>query len=322
MLIKWTKKNILFSIIYSSIITIAFYFLKKEFGILLFIPWQPIGVLGIAVAFYLGFKNNASYDRTWEARKIWGSIVNNSRSFTAQLIAYTRGEKDKEFIEEIVNRHIGWLTALRAQLRLEKEWEHSNERLNNMFTPTICEVYLSKLDDQMMNYISQTEFDSYKDKANIASQVLVTQSKRLQDLRDENYYEDFRHMELQKMIHNFYVEQGKSERIKNFPFPRQYASIALWLTLIFSALIPFGIVNVFSNVSELHLWLSIPVSTLVIWVFYLMDKIGDYSENPFEGTANDVPISSIANGIEIDIKEMINSNDIPSATKPHNGFIM
>lgn len=128
-------------------------------------------------------------------------------------------------------------------------------------------------------------------------------------------------MELQKMVHNFYEDQGKSERIKGFPFPRQYASIALWLTFFFAVLIPFGLLDVFMK-NETSIWLTIPVSALIIWVFYLMEKIGDYSENPFEGTYNDVPITSIANTIEIDLKEMINATDVPPKTEPVNGFLM
>ena len=71
-----------------------------------------------------------------------------------------------------------------------------------------------------------------------------------------------------------------------------------------------------------RIWLTIPLSTLIIWAFYLMEKIGDYSENPFEGTYNDVPITSISNTIEIDLKEMINNHSIPSKTEPVNGFLM
>lgn len=321
MIIGWTSTSILLSILYATIITVAFVLFKKHFNISLSLSWQPIGVLGIAVAFYLGFKNNASYDRSWEARKIWGSIVNNSRSFTAQLLAYTKGEKAEELISEIVNRHIAWLTALRFQLRLEKEWEHTGERLNNMFTPNVCELYFDRLDHALMSRICEEEFNSYKDKSNMATQILAKQSVRLQDLRDEEYYEDFRHMELQKMIHSFYEDQGKSERIKGFPFPRQYASIALWLTFIFAALIPFGLLDVFMA-NNSSVWLTIPISALIVWVFYLMEKIGDYSENPFEGTYNDVPITSIANAIEIDLKEMINAKDVPPKTEPVNGFLM
>jgi putative membrane protein len=318
MIVKWTSTALIISFLYSSIVTILGFYLSKYHNVNISLAWQPLSVLGIAVAFYLGFKNNASYDRLWEARKIWGSIVNNSRSFGAQLIAYTRGNDKDEIVSEIIHRHIAWLTALRYQLRLEKEWEHTEERLNNVFVTNICELYYTKLDEDLMSCISDQEFETYKNKSNIASQILLTQSKRLQELRDQEYFEDFRHMELQKMIHSFYEDQGKSERIKTYPFPRQYASIALWLTLFFCLLIPFGAIDVFMD----RIWLTIPISTLIIWVFHLMEKIGDYSENPFEGTYNDVPITSIANTIEIDLKEMIDSESIPAKTKPVNGFLM
>ena len=129
-------------------------------------------------------------------------------------------------------------------------------------------------------------------------------------------------MELHKLIATFYDDQGRSERIKNFPFPRQYASTALWLTMIFAMLIPFGMINIFHTDGIGKLWLAVPFSALVIWMFFLMEKIGDYSENPFEGTYNDVPITSIARAIEIDLREMINDDNIPPALKSENGFLM
>jgi putative membrane protein len=90
--------------------------------------------------------------------------------------------------------------------------------------------------------------------------------------------------------------------------------------MVFAALTPLGMVDVFHNISGWAYWLSPFISALVIWIFFLMEKIGDYSENPFEGTYNDVPITSIARTIEIDLREMINDADIPSPTKAENGF--
>jgi ion channel-forming bestrophin family protein len=148
------------------------------------------------------------------------------------------------------------------------------------------------------------------------------QSNRLQELRDQDYFEDFRHMEFHHLIVAFYENQGGSERIKNFPFPRQYASTALWLTLVFSAFVPFGLLEVFDSSTWTGFILCTVFSALVIWVFFLMEKIGDYSENPFEGTYNDVPITSIARTIEIDLREMINDSVIPAPVKDDNGFLM
>jgi putative membrane protein len=322
MLVKWTKFAIIYAVVYVSILTNIYYFLKKEFHISFFLPWEPVGVLGIAVAFYLGFKNNASYDRTWEARKIWGSITNNSRVFASQLVTFVHGENKNEIIEEIVNRHIAWLTALRFQLRLEKEWEHTKERLNHMFTPTVCPIYLAQLDDAIMDNIADDEFELYKGKSNIAIQILAKQSARIQELKELNNIENFRDLALLDTIKTFYTDQGQSERIKNFPFPRQYASIAFWLTIVFSAVIPFGMLDVFSSISKYHVWLTIPVASSLIWIFYLMEIIGDYSENPFEGTYNDVPITAIARNIEIDMLEIIGATNIPEPIVASNGVLM
>lgn len=318
MTVNWSKKPFIWGFLYSAAICSVTYF----FHISLSFPWQPIGVMGIAVAFYLGFKNNSSYDRTWEARKIWGSIVNNSRSFGAAMVAFVQGEHETSLKKEMIYRHIAWLTALRHQLRLSREWEHVRERIKGTFVPTVCEDYYNRLEKELENYLSDEEIEEMKASSNMATQILRKQSKRLQELKDHHYYDDFRHMELHQLIVSFYEDQGKSERIKNFPFPRQYASTALWLTLVFSAILPFGMVDIFSEVQTWVFWFCPVISGLVIWIFFLMEKIGDYSENPFEGTYNDVPITSIARGIEIDLREMIKDEGIPEAISAKNGFLL
>ncbi|MCB9192115.1 MAG: hypothetical protein H6603_02385 [Flavobacteriales bacterium] len=292
------------------------------FDIHIVLPWQPISVIGIAVAFYLGFKNNSSYDRTWEARKIWGSIVNNSRSFGAQVVSFVQGDRADEVKKELIYRHIAWLTALRHQLRLAREWEHTEERVKSKYAPTVCEDYHNKLKLDVTKFISDEDLNRYEHFGNSATHILADQSRRLQELKDQGYFEDFRHMELVHLITAFYEDQGKSERIKNFPFPRQYASTALWLTIVFCALLPFGIMDVFHNYSGWLFWVCPLIVGLITWIFMLMEKIGDYSENPFEGTYNDVPITTISRGIEIDLREMINDTDIPKPLEPQNGFLL
>lgn len=274
------------------------------------------------MAFYLGFKNNSSYDRTWEARKIWGGIVNNSRTFGAAVVSFVQGDKEDEIKKELIYRHIAWMTALRHQLRLSRPWEHTENRINTLYLPTICEDFTQKLDKELMSYITDEEINKVKNKSNMATQIMMLQSKRLQELKDANYFEDFRHIELYALVKSFYEEQGKAERIKNFPFPRQYASTAMTLTLVFSALLPFGMLDIFKEYHGWMYWLSPLLTATIIWVFYLMEMIGDYSENPFEGTYNDVPITSIARGIEIDLREMINDTDIPKPVEAVDGFLM
>lgn len=321
MTLKWSKSPLIFGILYSYLVYLLIYLV----GLNMVLPWQPVSVIGIAVAFYLGFKNNSSYDRTWEARKIWGAIVNDSRSFSAAVIAFVRGEKEDDYRRELIYRHIAWITALRYQLRLSKEWEHTELRVQGRFIATVCEDYYDRLDDEIRKLIPEEEVKELSGKANYATQILRKQAERMEDLKREDYYDDFRHMELHQLMVRNYDNQGKSERIKNFPFPRQYASTALWLTMVFSALMPFGMLDIFNRTeSPLLFWTAPLISGLLIWIFFLMEKIGDYSENPFEGTYNDVPITSIAKGIEIDLRQMLNESkeNIPKPIEPENGFLL
>lgn len=318
MTFNWSKKPFILGLIYSLIVFGGSYL----FDFHVYIPWQPISVIGIAVAFYLGFKNNSSYDRTWEARKIWGSIVNNSRSFGAAVSSFVSGTDADQIKKELIYRHVAWLTALRHQLRLSRPWEHTENRLNGIYAPVVCEDYTNKLDQELAFYLPKEEIDKLDKKTNTATQIMRNQAVRLQDLRDKNHFEDFRHMEFHQLVVSFYADQGKSERIKNFPFPRQYASTALWLSFVFCAFVPLGLLDVAKSINGFIYWICPVISALIIWVFFLMEKIGDYSENPFEGTYNDVPITSIARGIEIDIREMIDDTNIPKAIEAENGFLM
>lgn len=318
MTLNWSKRPFIIGFIYGITVASLSFFLEIDLSI----PWSPISIIGIAVAFYLGFKNNSSYDRTWEARKIWGSIVNNSRSFGAATMAFVQGANKEKIQKELLYRHIAWLTVLRYQLRLSRPWEHINERAKAYKNHGISEGANLSVDEELKKYISEEEVKELHNKSNKATQILKTQSERLQQLRDEEVFEDFRHMEFHHLIVTFYEDQGKSERIKNFPFPRQYASTALWMTVVFSIFVPFGLLNVFKDLNSWMFWISPFLSGLIIWIFFLMEKIGDYSENPFEGTYNDVPITSIAKAIEIDLREMIQDTNIPEPEKDTNGFLM
>jgi putative membrane protein len=290
------------------------------------IPWQPIALIGIAVSFYLGFKNNASYDRMWEARKIWGGIVNASRTFTVMTRDFVTNEHAKkqlssteirEIHKSIVYRHVAWVKALTYQLRQPKPWEHSapiEEELRKEGGVHHAEDHFVKLKP----YLTPEEYEYVMTKGNKASHLLSLQSKELLKLKLNGQIEDFRHMELEKMIGEFFALQGKSERIKNFPFPRQYATVNFLFVWIFLILLPFGMLNVFNDeINHLSSGLLVyPFTLLVSWVFILMELIGDYSENPFEGLYNDVPISTMARDIEIDIRQMLDETDLPKPLEP------
>jgi len=355
--IKWTRRHIFLFIILATIPVLLF----DIFGLKwLHVPWLPLGVLGTAVAFIVSFKNNASYDRLWEARKIWGGIVNASRTWTIMVRDFINNDHSKKkqsnedlskIHREMVHRHVAWLTALRYQLRADKPWEMhlKSTRSNIEFRASnfrVCEEEMS-IEDAVKPYISKNEFDEVFAKGNRASQLLGVQSRRLKELMQQGLIEDFRHMEMANMLKEFYTLQGKSERIKNFPYPRQFATLNYMFVWIFIILLPFGIMEGFESIGEhiiqdlanhksqssvLHkiqefiayhfVWFSIPFSTLLAWVFHTMEAIGENTENPFEGGPNDVPITNMSRTIEIDIRELIDDTDIPEPYVWKNDIIM
>lgn len=127
---------------------------------------------------------------------------------------------------------------------------------------------------------------------------------------------------LQEVLNSFYDEQGKAERIKNFPFPRKYATFSFVFVCIFVFLLPFGIVGEFRKLGDAYIWLSVPVGVIIGWIYVVMEMIGDYSENPFEGLHNDIPMLTICRTIEIDMLQMIGDPNIPKPIQPKNHVLL
>jgi putative membrane protein len=126
------------------------------------------------------------------------------------------------------------------------------------------------------------------------------------------------------MLTEFYTLQGKSERIKNFPLPRIYASLSVYFVYLFIFLLLYGLLSAYANANlpDYTVWSVIPFTTLIGWIFWMMESAGDYAENPFEALAFDVPISSLTRTIEIDLKEMLGETDLPEPITPKDNFLV
>ena len=302
------------------------------------ISWLPISVVAIAVSFYVGFKNNQAYDRLWEARKIWGAIVNSSRAWGSAVKGFVTADYATDDISQdalhaqhtkLIYRHIAWLYTLRSQLLIPTPWEHiSQGRAGRKKTEATMKRFgVGLIDDHdteqvLKSLLPADEYDRLINYRNTATQIINQQSLDLKTLKQAGIIDSFRHMELQKMLNDFYIHQGKAERIKKFPLPRQYANSSQIFVNIFLFLLPFGLLTEFHNVGETEAWLSIPFSIIVGWVFIMMELVGDFSENPFEGLGNDIPMLALCRTIEIDLREMLGEEDIPDGIKAVNGVLM
>lgn len=297
------------------------------------IPWTPLALIGTAVAFVIGFQNNSAYGRIWEARKIWGGIVNTSRTFgmfvqdmlTNEHANTPLSEEELQAeIKTLTYRHIAWMTALRHAMRMPKPWETNvNHKTNQEWDIRPPELD-SDLETDLKPYISQSDLDYALSKNNKQTALLYLQSHHLRKLKEQGVIWEFSFLELEGVVQEFFTLQGKSERIKNFPYPRHFATLNHFFMWIFVLLLPLALVPQFADIgtqfgeshslmSDLFVWFSIPFYVIVAWIFHTMERIGRTGENPFEGTANDVPISTIARGIEIDLRQNLgeSKDDIP-----------
>ncbi len=333
----WTRYETLFFLGLIGAWVTTYYFFDLEW---FRIPWTAIALIGTAVSFVIGFQNNSVYGRIWEARKIWGGIVNTSRTlgvFAQDMLTneytdqdFSQEEIDKE-VKTLTYRHIAWITALRYSMRSPKPWETTNQAKTNREWGIEPPENKTSLKEALTPYLSEEDMEYVMSKGNKQTALLYRQSHHLKDLKLKKMLWEFSFLEMENIIQELFTLQGKSERIKNFPFPRQYATINhyfMWLLLL---LLPLAMIPQFAEIgTEIadkypllgnnFIWLSIPFYTAVAWMFHTMERIGRTGENPFEGTSNDVPISTIARGIEIDLRQNLGEEhrQIPEQFKADN----
>lgn len=219
-------------------------------------------------------------------------------------------------IKTLTYRHIAWMTALRHAMRQAKPWETAmSERTNQEWSKVIRPLeWDTSVEEALKPYLSTKDLEYAMTKNNKQTAILYLQSHHLRRLKESGGIWEFAFLNLETLLQELFASQGKSERIKNFPYPRQFASLNHYFMWIFILLLPMAIVPQFAEIGtsimkehpvfgDLFVWLSIPFYVIVAWIFHTMERIGRTGENPFEGSANDVPISTIARGIEIDLRQ-------------------
>lgn len=316
-------------LVWASIVYLAFaYFPALHF---IRIPFLPLSTIGTAVAFYVGFKNNAAYERFWEGRKIWGGIVNESRFWASQILALlaepgapTPSALQKEFIY----RHLAWINSLRVQLRqksrfLDKPARPTKERLKRHATHM-----RNDWRQEVVPFLSDTESKYVEAQINPATHLLHKQNAMLGLMHQEGKLDLFHQLALMKIVGKLYTLQGKCERIKNTPFPRQYAEYSRLFVQVFNMLVPFGLLDVFASPAgqswPQHAIAGLPMilsAALIRWVFASIESIGDASEDPFERSLNDVPMNALCRTIERDLRQMLGERDLPPAEEAADNIL-
>jgi len=267
----------------------------------LIFPDTEISIFGIAVAIMLGFRNNEAYNRFWEARTAWGDLTNASRNFASQVMGYVQPPEgqQREFKDiataihsELIYRHLAYLNALRLQLRQEETWE------------------------ELKPFLSESEFQELNKAANKATLLNHRQSQRLSELNMSGWIKQQAYVfGLMESIKDFFAAQGRCERIKTTPLPRQYGFFTKAFVWIFVLLLPFGLVQ--------HLgWGAFPIYVVLSTIFTITERIGSRTEEPFERKLEDVPLTSICRNIEIDLRQQLGESSVPTPLEPKDGVLM
>jgi len=324
--VLWTRRS-LYVLIALNVVLIALYQLAGLKW--LAVPWSVIFMLGTTVALMAGFKNTQTYNRLWEAQQVWASITGMSRLWGAMCRDYAGGGNDAR---QLVYRHLAWLTALRYQMRDSKAWETQHVASNVEYRKHYDVPERERaLEAELGKYVSPQEKGRVLVAAGRATEVLGLQSEALKALLDAGRLPVGSFVELQKILREFHDQQARSERLKNYPYPRQYAIINAIFVRILCLLLPLGMIELLEPMNGLvdgvmagnMVWLAIPLSVVVSWMYAALDQVGESSANPFEGGANDIPISQICNTIEVDLRQLLGEDSVPEpASSSRNPIVL
>ena len=240
------KKNIIITLLLSSIVVAVFHFLEWEF---IAIPFLPVASIGTAVAFYVGFKNNQAYDRLWEARRLWGGITNTSRTLIALFISLI---DDKSKQRAFLNRHIAYINILRLQLSKTIPWATNRENYHQQIISASDEIKEFDIAiKELFDKLDKAEiFEKVKHRGNIANYTLKYQFEVITKLKREKIIDDYEHSDLTKLLAELYNLQGGCERIKTTPLFRQYSLFSRIFVQLFIFLLPFSLLTEMSKFGE------------------------------------------------------------------------
>jgi len=321
----WTRKSIYRLIVLGIIPVVLYQLIGLKW---LAVPWTVVALLGTATAFIVGFKNTQTYNRTLEAQQIWTNILSGSRVWGTMMRDFLN---DPAETKELIYRHFAWLTALRYQMREYRVWESTEKQHNAEYLKyyTIPEKQ-NELEAELAKYLSDQDLNDVLSKTNRATHIMSLQSRALKKIYEKEEIVVLQFVEMQRAIRDFYLQQGRSEQIKNFPYPRQYAIINTFLVRLFCFILPYGMLKELDHINATvegfmqgnMVWLVIPFSVIISWMYTSLGQVGESTENPFEGSANDVPISQVCEIIEIELRELLGESNIPLPRKPMHDIIL
>jgi putative membrane protein len=254
----------------------------------------PFTLIGLALSIFLGFRNNTSYDRFWEGRKLWGRMVNVSRSLTRQLLTLVNSPSTADESErketsatqhELVYHVMGYVHAFRQHLR--NQWQPN----------------------ELEPFFSASELESLEIEKNRPVAILQLIGNKLQTLYQKGHIHAYHLPVLEQSLTEMTTVQGACERIKSTPIPFSYTVLIHRIVAFYCFALPFGIADKVGLLTPL-------VVAFVSYAFFGLDAIGDEIEEPFGLHTNDLPLSALSTMIEVNLRQRLGETELPALHQP------
>lgn len=272
------------------------------------IPQAPLTVLITAMSIFLGFQINQCYERWWEARRLWGQLVNLSRGFGRQVTTLLTGKRLASLADAgqasnvqraLVYRQIAYANALRMNLRAKGAWS--------------AEEWA-----QLTPWLEEQDLRELQKAKNVPTRMIQLQAQQLAALVGKDWAEQQILMQLDETLNQFYEVQGGCERIKRTAFPDRFRFHTRSFVWLVATLIPFSLIQT----EQLFDVIAIFTETLLAFVFVTIERIGSELRDPFEGHSNDTPMSTLCRLIEIDLRQQLGESELPAMLEPVNGVLL
>ncbi|MDO6712825.1 bestrophin family ion channel [Aliiglaciecola sp. 2_MG-2023] len=249
----------------------------------------PVALFGVALSLFLGFRNNASYDRWWEGRKQWGKLIVASRSLSRKMVSYVDGTQKQgaEMQRYVINLIIAFSHALRHQLRSTDPW------------PDIT------------SYIAQNDVQFLRDAQSLTDGILRLIGAKLGECRRQNLISDFLMLKMDEHMTAMADVQASCERIQNTPLPFAYMLLVQRTAYLYCFILPFAIVASQGLVTPLF-------SAIIAYTFFGLDALSEELEEPFGVSANDLPLHAMSRTIEINLLDILGEKTLPNPIQAHN----
>ncbi len=269
-------KRLFLVLLVAVVVTVIDIYVERFHGNL---TTTPFALIGFALSIFLGFRNNTSYDRFWEGRKLWGGLVNNSRTMARQVTTLIKLD-DTATRDELINRVIAYVHCLRLHLRDDKD--HS----------------------ELKALLPADEFAALDHEWNRPAYLLQRMGDRFRELYDEGRIHAMHLAQLDDTITAMTNIQGGCERIKSTPIPGTYNVLIHRIVAVYCFTLPFGLVYTIGGYTPV-------VVLLISYAFFGLDAVGEQIEDPFGLDPNDLPLNVLCITIERNLRQRMDQTELP-----------